>query len=444
MASLVVASLKLITGILTNSLGILSEGLHSTVDLIAVSATYFAVKKADTPPDHDHQYGHGKAENLASLLESMLLLIIAAWIFYEAFERIWIKEAPIAINLISIVIILISIFIDTTRFRALSQASKKYRSSALEADALHFSTDLISTIVVLVGGVIVFFGIEFVDSIAAILVGIIVISISYRLGRKSVGILMDRAPFGVPQLIREEARKIEGIEKIDQIRVRESGSKIFVDLVVYIDKLLPLEAAHKIAETLSLRTMRAVPNSEVLIHTEPSSVATSSLITRIRAAASSIPEIKNIHSVRILEIEKKLYIDFHLEMEPSLPLTTAHSIASGLEMRIKDLDPLIQAVSSHIEPVDNGKYSGVLDNTLLESLNREICNIIKDIPEVIKISGLEVRKVNDKFRASLDCVFIKSTTVQSSHRIAERLEAVIRSNFKEIEKVTIHIEPEIE
>lgn len=113
-------------------------------------------------------------------------------------------------------------------------------------------------------------------------------------------------------------------------------------------------------------------------------------------------------------------------------------------MRIKDLDPLIQAVSSHIEPVDNGKYSGVLDNTLLEFLNREICNIIKDIPEVIKISGLEVRKVNDKFRASLDCVFIKSTTVQSSHRIAERLEAVIRSNFKEIEKVTIHIEPEIE
>ncbi|MBC7113545.1 MAG: cation transporter [Candidatus Methanomethyliales bacterium] len=258
---MIVASLKLTTGVITNSLGIISEGLHSTIDLIAVSTTYFAIKKAESPPDQDHQYGHGKAENLASLLESILLLIITIWIFYEAFERIYGNEPSLSVNLPSIVVIATTIVIDITRFRALSSASKEYRSPALEAASLHFSTDFLSTTIVLMGSIIVYFGVKFADIVAALLVAIIIISIAFKLAYKSINILMDKAPVGLPQLIRNEAEKIDGIEKIDQIRVRESGSKIFVDLIIYVDKLLPLGAAHKISEELSRRITSIIPNS---------------------------------------------------------------------------------------------------------------------------------------------------------------------------------------
>lgn len=441
-ASLVVATLKLFTGILTNSLGIISEGLHSTLDLIAVSTTYFAVKKAEMPPDHDHQYGHGKAENLASLLESALLLIVALWIFYEAFERIYVKEVLLSINLPSIIVIVIAILIDASRFRALSSTSKKYNSPALEADALHFSTDLLSTTVVMLGSILVFFGVRFMDIIAAIFVAIIILTVSFRLGRKSINILMDRAPSGISQIIKEEARKIQGVEKIDRIRVRESGSKIFIDLVLCIDKLLSLEAAHKISETLSERINSVIPNSDVVIHAEPLSHDTSNLITRIRGVASSFPQIKNIHNIKIYEVNQKLYIDFHLELDGSLTITEAHQLVSELENRIKNLDSTIASATSHFEPIDEDKLSGIPDPIFLESIKGKIFEIVKELPEIISIHNLEIRKVDGKFSISLHCVMGKSTTVQASHKVSEHLESLLRNEFKDIESVTIHIEPE--
>jgi cation diffusion facilitator family transporter len=439
-ASLIVASLKLTTGVFTNSLGIISEGLHSTIDLIAVSATYLAIKKAESPPDQDHQYGHGKAENLASLLESILLFIIAIWIFYEAFERIYGNEISLSINLPSIAIIATTIVIDITRFRALSSASKRYRSPALEADSLHFSTDFLSTTIVLMGSIIVYLGVKFADLIAAIFVAIIILSISFKLALKSINILMDRAPVGLPQLIRDEAEKIEGIEKIDHIRVRESGSKVFVDLVIYVEKLLPLGAAHKISEELSRRITSIIPNSEVIIRTEPLLTDKHTLITKIRDLASSFPEIKNIHNIKIYEIDQKLYVDFHLELDGSLPLDVAHRIASELEKKVRNLDPVIISVTSHVEPIEGEKILGKLEANM-DHLNKKVAKIVKNFPEIVDIHGLDIRRINDKLALSLHCVMRGSDTVQASHEVAERLEYLLKNELKEIERVTIHIEP---
>ena len=201
--------MKLVVGILTNSLGVLSEALHSGIDLIAVTTTYFAVRKADMPPDSEHLYGHGKAENLASLVETILLLVITMWISYEAFER-FVRGALVDVNIFSIVVMLTAIGIDFTRSRALSRTAKKYRSQALEADALHFSTDLISSTVVIIGLVLIVLGVPKIDSIAAIGVAVIILVAAYRLGKKSINALMDRAPAGLVKLVTEEAKKGRG------------------------------------------------------------------------------------------------------------------------------------------------------------------------------------------------------------------------------------------
>lgn len=444
LASLTVASLKLLVGATTNSLGIISEGLHSTIDLIAVSATYFAVRKAESPPDQDHQYGHGKAENLASLLESILLFIVAIWIFYEAFERIYVKNSPVLMGLPSIIIIGITALIDMTRFRALLSASRKYHSPALEADSLHFSTDLLSTTVVVLASILVYFGVKSIDLIAAILVATIILVVSFRLANKSLNVLMDRAPPGLSQLIMDEAKKIDGIEKIENVRVRESGSKVFIDLIVHIDKLLSLGAAHRISEELSRRITTLVPNSEVIIHAEPSLMESSNLINKIRGVASAFPEIKNIHSIKIYEIDKKLHVDFHIELDGSLPLDAGHSIANQLEEKIKSLDPNIYAVTSHVEPIEEKRLSSTTDNNTADHLNSKITNIIKKFPDIISIHSLDIKKINNKFRLSFHCVMKKATTIEASHNVAERLECLLRNEFKEIESITIHIEPEKE
>jgi cation diffusion facilitator family transporter len=433
--------MKLVVGILTNSLGVLSEALHSGIDLIAVSTTYFAVKKADMPPDSEHLYGHGKAENLASLVEAILLLFITVWISYEAFGR-FVRGALLDVNIFSIVVMLTAISIDFTRSRALSRTAKKYRSQALEADALHFSTDLISSTVVIIGLVLIILGVPKVDSIAAISVAAIIIVAAYRLGKKSINALMDLAPVGLAKLVTEEARKVEGVEKIGQVRVRESGARTFVDITVFIDKVLSLEVAHGVTDRISKRIQSIIPDSDVIVHAEPLSVETVALVAKIRSEAVNFPEIKNIHNILVSEVDNKLHIDFHIELEGALSLTKAHDLASELEARIRKLDGSIVAVSSHVEPVDGGTYNGTVDQEASLKLRAAITEIIKSFPEVRSFHEIYIEMINGKFKANVHCLFKSDITVNDAHRIATEIEETIKSKIKEIEIVSIHLEPD--
>jgi len=441
LAAILLTSIKLIVGIMTNSLGILSEALHSGIDLIAAGTTYFAVKKADKPPDQDHMYGHGKVENLSSLVETMLLFVTCIWIVYEALSRLLLKESHVELGISALIIMVLSIIIDFSRSRALMRTAKEFNSQALEADAIHFSTDLISSVVVIIGIIPTMLGFGVFDSFAALGVAAVTCIIAYRIGKRSVNSLLDRAPVGIKEKIHAAASKVDGVRKVGQMRVRESGPRAFIDITVFIDKVLSLEQAHRVTDQLTVRLHHVVPGSDVVVHAEPYLLATAPLVEKIRSEATGFPEIKNIHNIHISEIDKMLHVDFHLEFEGDLPLSKAHDVATALESKIKTLDPSISGASSHFEPVDDTTKAGKDDHAAEQRLAHSIEELVKDYQE-IKYRRVDVVRIDGRYRVSLCCAFIKQTTVYDSHMNASRIESAIKLKHPEVESVSIHQEPQ--
>jgi len=441
-AAVLLTVIKVVVGVITNSLGVISEALHSGIDLIAAFATLFAVMRSDLPPDPGHLYGHGKIENLSSLIETILLFATAAGVVYEAFDRLFISQATVSVGWFALLVMVISIIVNYSRSKVMYRTAKKYKSQALEADAAHFSADLITSIVVIVGIVPTAFGFSFADPLAAIGVAAIIVLIGYRIGRKSIDTLMDASPPGMVKLINEESRKVDGVQKVGRIRVRESGSRTFIDINVFIDKVLPLEVAHKVTEDLTKRIQSVIPDSDVIVHAEPLSIESSNLVVRIREESSNFPDIKNIHNIRIFEIDKKLHIDFHIEIEGNLSLIKAHDLSTDLESRVKALSASITEVSSHVEPIDGGVVNVDRDSDAGKILREKLEMLITEYPEIKCLNKIEINKVGDKFNLTLNCAFKGNITVNEAHKIADQLESSIRSKIAGINNVSIHLEPD--
>ncbi len=268
-AAIIITAGKLIIGLLTGSIGILSEALHSGLDFVAAVITYFAVKISDKPADKDHQYGHGKFENLSAFIETLLLFITCFWIIYEASHRILTGKTVIEVSVWSYVVVISSIIIDYSRSTALSRVAKKYNSQALEADALHFSTDIWSSFVVLIGLICAQFGFFLADSIAALIVAAIVIFIAFRLGKRSIDVLLDRTS---PETIEKINAIIKGIPEVlsfHNLKIRTSGAFTFVELNIHVEPKLTIEEAHVIAHKVEEIICEAIDKCEVHVHEEP-------------------------------------------------------------------------------------------------------------------------------------------------------------------------------
>jgi cation diffusion facilitator family transporter len=268
-AAIFLTSSKTVIGILTGSLGILSEALHSGLDLIAAFITFLSVRISDAPADEDHHYGHGKTENLSALIETILLLITCIWIIYEAIHRIWTGNIHIEVNRWSYIVIISSMIIDFWRSRALMKAARKHNSQALEADALHFSTDIWSSSVVLLGLILSNFGWYYADILAALVVAVIVIHVCIRLGRRSIDVLLDKAPIDQFKQINEILSKIPNIISFHDVKVRNSGADVFVDLCVHIDSQSTIEKGHQIADDIERIIRKNIPRSTIFVHIEP-------------------------------------------------------------------------------------------------------------------------------------------------------------------------------
>lgn len=268
-AAVFLTGFKLIVGVLTGSLGIISEALHSGLDLVAAAITWIAVNISGKPADNDHHYGHGKIENLSALIETLLLLITCIWIIYEAIRRLTLGETDIEVTIWSYIVVITSIIVDISRSRALMRVAKKHNSQALEADALHFSTDIWSSVVVLLGLICANFGIFIADSIAALIVACIVILVSYRLGKRSINMLLDRVPFKTHKQIKDLLDTISEIEFYHDLKVRASGPEIFAELNIHVKPDLDIRQSHEIATMIEARIKQEIPNSHVHVHIEP-------------------------------------------------------------------------------------------------------------------------------------------------------------------------------
>ncbi|MFZ4704951.1 MAG: cation diffusion facilitator family transporter [Bacteroidales bacterium] len=268
-AAIFLTGSKLLIGILTQSLGILSEALHSGLDLVAAVITYFSVRISDKPADKLHHFGHGKIENFSALIETLLLVITCAWIIYEAVNRLVSGNVHIQVTYWSYIVIVSSIIIDVSRSQALYKVAKKYNSQALEADALHFSTDIWSSAVVLVGLLCANFGLFAADSIAALGVALIVLGVSYKLGKRAIHVLLDRSPVNLSEDIASIIQLIPEVVYFHDLKVRVSGADTFVNVTIHVDPKLNITEAHAISHKVEDIICNRINRCEVHIHYEP-------------------------------------------------------------------------------------------------------------------------------------------------------------------------------
>jgi cation diffusion facilitator family transporter len=271
-AAIFLTGFKLIIGFLTGSMGILAEGLHSGLDLVAAVITYFSVRISDKPADENHNYGHGKVENFSAFLETILLLITCGWIIYEAIGRLTSGNTHIEVNAWSYIVIISSIIIDIGRSRALSRVAKKYNSQALEADALHFSTDIWSSAVVLFGLICANFGFFFADSVAALIVALIVLYVSYKLGKRAIDVLLDKAPHGTTIIVQQMLTTFPEVRHYHSLKVRTAGADTFIKLNIHLDPDLSLLQVHEICDKIEKEITSLIVRSEVYIHAEPEDI----------------------------------------------------------------------------------------------------------------------------------------------------------------------------
>ncbi len=276
-AAIGLTTFKIIVGILTGSLGILAEAAHSALDLVAALVTFFAVRISGKPADEDHRYGHGKIENLSALFETALLLITAVWIIYEAVQRLFYKPVEVEVSVWAFLVMIVSIVIDFTRSRILYKAARAHNSQALEADALHFSTDIWSSSVVILGLIFVWISkivpslrfLEKADAIAASVVALIVVYVSVEMGLRTINGLLDTAPKGLADRIRNVVEATPGVSNCHKVRVRYAGPLLFVDAHVLVDGEQTLAEAHALTERIEEAVNAIVPGADVTVHPEP-------------------------------------------------------------------------------------------------------------------------------------------------------------------------------
>ena len=269
---------KIVVGLLTNSLGVLAEAAHSGLDLIAAMITAFAINKSDKPADREHPYGHGKVENLSAFFEAVLLLFTCFWIISAAVQRIISGKIEIEVNAWSFIVMFISIIIDVSRSRLLYRTAMKFKSQALEADALHFSTDIWSSTVVILGLFCVKLGewlkgfefLHYADAIAAIIVGLVVIQVSVKLGIRTINALLDSAPAGLDRKIVNAVESLPNIIDCHKVRIRSLGPQCFIDLHIHVNGRLPLQEVHDLTEEIERTIQKFLPNADITVHPEPS------------------------------------------------------------------------------------------------------------------------------------------------------------------------------
>ncbi len=455
LAGAFLTGLKLIVGVMTGSLGIISEAAHSALDLVAAFITFLAVRVSDKPADDEHRYGHGKIENLSALIETILLLVTCGWIIVEATKRLVCKEVHVEATVWAFAVMVISIVIDLSRSRALRRVAVKYDSQALRADALNFSADIWSSLVVLCGlGAVklsatipALAGLNRADSVAALMVAVIVILVSIRLGRQAVDVLLDSAPTGMVGQIQEAAAAVKGVLDSHKVRVRSSGNKRFIDLHVDVDRNLPFEKSHAISEEVEHRVESLIPNSNALVHIDPVEDPQEAIADRVRNVA--LNQQMTVHNVRVHLENRGLFVDMHLEVDDKMSLRDAHSLASRLERDVRKDQPLIAGISTHIESRRTA-IQPVEDLTRgREQMVSQIQNLVNATVGGPSCHNVEVRRVNghapesegELLVVTLDCYFDPDLSIGEVHQRSHDVEEQIVKSFPEVERVTVHAEP---
>jgi cation diffusion facilitator family transporter len=439
---------KLVVGLSTGSLGILSEFAHSGLDLVAALITFFAVRAAARPPDPEHLYGHGKVENLSALVETLLLLATCVWIVYEAIHRLGARPVPVQVTVWSFVVMGVSIVVDVSRSRALAHAAKKYNSQALEADALHFSTDVWSSAVVILGLVAVVVGRSTsrpdlwlrADSLAALGVAAVATWVSIKLGRRTIDALIDRAPAGLQGRLVAAVAGVPGVAACERLRVRPSGAINFVDVSIAVTELA-LEASHRVAHEVETAVQAVSPGADVVVHMDPKGEGEGPGAVPATVRRIALRRGLEVHSVSAHAVNDSLHITMHLEVDPASSLGQARGIAAGLEAEVREDVASISRIDIHLEPREAAVSSGDEITAREAALRERIRAIALSVPPVCGCHDIHIDVVEGVAEVALHVTFDPDLPMTLVHEASHRLEERLRAEVEGLGRVSVQAEP---
>src|SRR5215468_5189106 len=447
-SALLLVSLKTFLVVRTGSLGVLSEALHSGLDLVAAIITFLSVRVADRPADERHPYGHGKFENFSAFVETGLLVLTALYVIYEAFDRMFFHSVHIQPGLMAILVLLGALAIDITRARKLTQVAQKYSSEALEADALHFSTDVWSTVVVIGGIGLVWVGerwnlpwLVYADALAGLAVAGVILWVGSRLGKRTLDALLDAVPEGLQEQIGDAIAEMDGVLAVERVRLRRAGNRYFVDATVSVPRTASLEQVHSWSDAIEKRVGEIVP-ADVVVHAEPQAPSAENLLEAIRATSQRLGYA--IHDLSVHQQEDKLFVELHLEVDEKLALREAHRQATELEDAILELPERPAEVNIHIEPMGSkiAKSSSAGEmRDLAEAIERFVNTLTSEYDELVNCHDVHVRQVQHHILASCHCLMKAALTITQVHDVTAALEDRVKEKFPQIFRVTIHPEP---
>ena len=440
-AGLLLLVAKLVVGVATGSLGVLSEAAHSAMDLAASIFALLAVRTALKPPDREHPYGHGRAENLAAFAEGLLLLVTAAGVAYEAVSRLATGTTPVRATGYAMALMLGSVLFEVVRAAVLRQAGRSYHSQALEAEGQNRLADVVAAAGVLAGLVGVGAGYRWADAAAALGVAGIIAYAAARLSVRAGDILIDRAPAGAEDDLRRAIEAVDGVSEVRSVRVRRSGPRLLGDATVSTRRTLPVEAAAGLTEDVRRAVTGSLPELELTLVVE-GAVRPENLVERVHAAAARFGGIRDLHNVTVeREDDGTLHLAMHAKLPGDLTLEAANRTSQGLEERLREELAEVSRVDVHLEPLEPDFVTGA-DVTLEEAeIADRIRSLVEGHPQVTSCGDVELSSRGGRIHAHVVARMPGDLTLEQAHEVESELELAVRSAIPELAEVIARAQP---
>lgn len=446
LAAAVMTLLKLGAGLLSGSLGVLSDGVHSGLDLVGAALTFFSVRVSDKPADEEHTYGHAKFENLSAFSEVLLMVASCVWIIWEAISRILHHAVAVTHFAIPVAVLLASISVDFWRSRKLRAVAGRTGSPALATDAFHFSSDIWASVAVVAGLGANFIGVRYsipalryADPAAALLVALMIIHLTIYLGHEAVSVLLDEVPVETRRRILAEVERVSGVLAIEQARVRRAGAGHFADLTLALPRRFTFEHTGELVREATAAVQRVLPQADVVIHTVPREARAESIFDRVRAVAAR--HNISVHELGVQSHRGRLRVVQHVEVDENMPLSQAHGFVSALEAEILRDVPEVDSVLTHIEsePATIELPEEIVENDRrIEQCLREAA---RQFPEVSDVHEIQITRSGDHTDLSCHCTLPDDLTMQRVHMAITALEDRFKLACPEVQRVVIHPEP---
>jgi cation diffusion facilitator family transporter len=445
LAAAIMAALKLWTGLRSDSIGMLSEAAHSGLDLIASIIILASVTISDRPADEAHAYGHGKMENLAAFTETLFMVASVLWILAEAVERIVGHSPPLRISIWPFAVLLLSMAVDFLRARALGRAARETRSQALEADALHFSMDIWSSLAV-IGGLLAGVAaqrwhlqwLRLGDPLAAIIVSAVILKVCWRLARQTIDILTDASPSDTRQRVMESLLRVPNLLDIGRVRLRLSGNHYFADVTVGVARNLSFQRTELIKGQVTEAVHHVLPEADVLVNAVPRAAQSESIFDRVRAVAAR--HNLAVHDLSVQHYDAGLHLEQHLELPESLSLRDAHALVTAIEAETRADVPEIDSILTHIES-ERGTIEVEARRSQDAALEAELRRIARQFPDILDVHEVVVSSARDRMQIACHCTLPDDLGMADVHALITAFEDRVKAEMPEVARVFIHPEP---